>query len=49
MLEIVRKYSENVRKYSNELGGGPKDFVLTTSGFTNLPGKNPARECVFSK
>ena len=22
----------------NELGGGPKDIFLTTSGFTNLPG-----------
>ena len=26
------------RAATNELDGGPKDFVLTTSGFTNLPG-----------
>ena len=25
-------------RWWNELGGGPKDIFLTTSGFTNLPG-----------
>ena len=33
MLETIQKMFENVKKMleNNELGGGPKDIVLTTS------------------